>query len=104
MIDVRSVPGRLALAVPIVARLACFAERVGAARRLSTRAGDVTVIQTVVHLNPSRKARLQRVRDRVDRPRALPRALTRQVTSALVVVAAAGELAPGTFVASVVFV
>ena len=97
MIHVRSAH---ALVVALV--LAASTEHASAATTISTRAGDLTVIQTVVHVSSAPRA--QRIRARIDRPRALPRALVRRVTSGLVVVAATGELAPGTFVASVVVV
>ena len=71
---------------------------------LSTRAGDVSVIQTRVHVGAKRGARLRRIRDRIARPRPMPRGIARDVTSSLVMVAAAGELASTDFIVSVVVV
>lgn len=71
---------------------------------LATHPGDVSVVQTLVHVGSNRAGRLRRIRDRIARPRSLPRRLAREVTSSLVMVAAAGELESTTFVVSVVVV
>lgn len=104
MAHARSVPTPVALLVAAATALAWTAERAGAASTLSTRSADLTVIQTLVRVSPARTARVRRIRDRIAHPRPFPRALARQVTSSLVVVAAAGEVEPGTFVASLVVV
>src|SRR2546428_1479103 len=70
----------------------------GGAPSPSTHAGDLTIIQTSIR---ARGARAERIRSRIARPRPLPAALRRSLTPGLVVVAAAGELEPGTFAVSV---
>jgi hypothetical protein len=81
--------------------LLAAAARAEGALMVSTRSGDLTIIQTSIRASDARAARIRR---RIARPRPLPAGLGRSVTPALVVAAAAGEVRPGAFEVSVAII